>query len=394
MEDSVGPTGAPGSLERLCTVSLRACQLMNPLASAIYSSLQSSTGSGMKMEKRDNSAFTIADGLVQRLLTEALFSNVSFRDIVGEEDDGDRADASGGGWYRVQGLTVPEELRPLLDKARGDVEALATEHLSSKTDKYNRLTVFIDPIDGTREFASGRGEQCSVCIGFANEHGKAVAGVVYRPLSQPKPTWVAGAKSESYAACEFGEGTSDAREDKRGLLTTNGSISPFVDSLMEELQCERVKAGGAGNKIMILLESSLARDGIDGSLLYIQDRGVSRWDSCAAEACLESFGGALMKLTPFVEAGDAKDSSECYTYLASKSNLDFIRGMANLTKYNRASAEAQELNQRVFDAAQVKPYSNLNGMVAFGKEWNTCEGRAQIVESIRRAAAKNPPSFD
>ena len=147
--------------------------------------------------------------------------------------------------------------------------------------------------------------------------------------------------------------------------------------------------------MMMLLESSLARDGIDESLLYIQDRGVSRWDSCAAEACLESFGGALTKLTPFVEADDAKDSNACYTYLASESNLDFVPGSATLTKYNcRASASAQEFNQRVFDAAQVKPYSNLNGMVAFGKEWNTCEGRAQIVESIRRAAAKNPPSFD
>jgi len=35
-------------------------------------------------------------------------------------------------------------------------------------------------------------------------------------------------------------------------------------------------------------------------MLYIQDRGVLRWDTCAAEAWLESYGGKLVKLTHFL----------------------------------------------------------------------------------------------
>ena len=50
--------------------------------------------------KEDGSALTIADGLVQRLLVDALFSRVPFRDVVGEEEeeeeDDDRGDAVNG----------------------------------------------------------------------------------------------------------------------------------------------------------------------------------------------------------------------------------------------------------------------------------------------------------
>ena len=115
----------------------------------------------------------------------------------------------------------------------------------------------------------------------------------------------------------------------------------------------------------------------------------------AAEACLESFGGQLKKMTHLVEADDALEPNEFYTYLASQSNLDFIPGSANLTKYNcRSSIKEFQPGQKVVDVDQVKPYSNLCGLVALGKEWNTVDGRMQIQNAIQRAAAKNPPSFD
>ena len=393
-DDWKGPTGMPGSLERLCSISLRACQLMNPLISAIYEQLISSNKNDLTTVKADNSAFTIADGLVQRLLIDELFAHINFRDIVGEEEDEEKyhdklIDGGDTEWRLVQGLTIPDEIRPVVDSTRAEIRSLAAEYLSPKSNeksnrKYQQLTAFIDPIDGTREFSKGKGEQCSVCIGFANEHGRAAGGVVYRPLSQPKPTWVAGAKSEGYAECNF---DTDAGNIRGGLLTTNGSISPFLESLIDELQMVRVKSGGAGNKMMMLLENE--------NMLYIQDRGVSRWDTCAAEACLESFGGQLTKMSHLLEADDAMEPNEFYTYLASQSNLDFIPGSAKLTKYNcRTSTKELQPNEKVIDVDQVKPYSNLCGLVALGKELNTVDGRMQIQNAIQRAATKNPPSFD
>ena len=231
-----------------------------------------------------------------------------------------------------------------------------------------------------------------------------MGGVVYRPLSLPNPTWVAGVKSEGYAAYEFGEVGSSANSQSEGnaLLTTNGSISPFLESLLEELKISRVKAGGAGNKMIMLLEKSITGNkDVDNSLLYIQDRGVSRWDTCAAEACLEAFGGTLTKMTPYLadvsvdndEVDEQKD--EMYTYLASQTNLDFVPGKANLTKYNcQSSVQDLQPHQRALDLSQVKPYSNLCGLVALGSEWNTMEGKIQIQKAMQRAAVKNPPSLD
>ena len=438
-------TGAPGSLELLCSVSLRACHLMTPLIAAVYhqllassndhnkridqsngSSTENKCGSSVKKLKSDNSAFTIADGLVQRLLIEVLFSRVTFRDIVGEEgeekENGDGTTPGERGWFEIEGLLVPPKLRPLLDYCRSEIDLLAATYLSDSSDSernnYQSITIFIDPIDGTKEFSSGKGEQCSICIGFSDQHGRAVGGVIYRPLSQSKPTWIAGAKCEGFAICEFGkqdqiplksdhadEVISADNNHKEGgsLLTTNGSVSKFVESLNEELNFKRLKSGGAGNKIMMLLEKSIL--GSNDRMLYIQDRGVSRWDTCAAEACLESFGGKLIKLTHFTESKDAmlekgkqKNNCELYTYLASTNNLDFISGKASLTKYNCRVAMTHTIDpsnhQKALDADQVKPYSNLCGLVALGKEWNTKEGITYIKEAIARAATRNPPSFD
>ena len=169
------------------------------------------------------------------------------------------------------------------------------------------------------------------------------------------------------------------------MLTTNGSISPFVEALIEELGLERVRSGGAGNKMLILLASSLAsaEDG-GGSCLYIQDRGVSRWDTCAAEAILRAFGGDLVKLEP--------DEEPHYTYLETDCNLDFVPGLATCTKYNSRTNDA--LGERVNDVESFKPYSNLCGMIAFGKEFNTDDGRRTLRDAIRKASKRVPPSYD
>jgi hypothetical protein len=65
------------------------------------------------------------------------------------------------------------------------------------------------------------------------------------------------------------------------IVTRAHNNSPFIESLITTLNCERVKSGGAGNKVLMLLEGK--------GLCYIQDRGVSRWDTCAAQAVLEVY---------------------------------------------------------------------------------------------------------
>ena len=384
-------TKEEGALQKLCSISLDACKCMTPLITEIYKAIKTGGGNSGVKQKSDNSAFTIADGLVQRLLTDVLFDGVDFKAIVGEEDSTGDAKIEQS-WTQVDGLSIPSHLLPLIESTKTSIASLSAS--LNDTKEYEKITIFIDPIDGTKEFSTGKGEQCSICIGFSNEVGQAVGGVVYRPLTTP-PTWAVGAKSEGFADCYFGD------EDKRadnggGLLTSNGSISPFCDSLMNELGMNRIKSGGAGNKILLLLEKSIQlsdkdtpnTDTSSDSMLYIQDRGVSRWDTCAAEAVLEAFGGRILKLT-----GVATKTQERYTYLKSETNRDFIPNNARLTKYN-SCLETIQPELLAMDASEVKPYSNLCGLVALGKEWNSKKGLMYITEAVQRASERNAPMYD
>jgi hypothetical protein len=55
-------------------------------------------------------------------------------------------------------------------------------------------------------------------------------------------------------------------------------ISPFIVALIKQLNFDRVPSGGAGNKMLMLLEGKGAA--------YIQDRGVSRWGEHRPAYCL------------------------------------------------------------------------------------------------------------
>jgi 3'-phosphoadenosine 5'-phosphosulfate (PAPS) 3'-phosphatase len=449
-------TGQPGSIERLCSTSLQACQLLQPLIAAIYTKLDgrsSSTSSRVggagssdteeeeviiSKTKADESEFTIADGLVQYLLIHVLYNNVHFRNIVGEEEadeeDEEHEDTNSNNNKSEQilhGLSIPTDLEPILQSTKQSIELLSQQYLSTSSDMYKEFTIFIDPIDGTREFINRQGTQCTICIGIANNSGKAVGGVVYRPLSYPYPTWATGVQNEKYAYCNFfgqhdhDDSSSIAPPSEEGhheggsgggLLTTNGPISPFISELITNCDMMRIKSGGAGNKMLLLLEHSLyhhhyhhhSRDGAGSSMLYIQDRGVSRWDTCAAEAILYAFGGQLTKLTPYLVDADNEvvavkeeedEDSRRYKYLASTTNLDFIPGLATLTRNNCRrhdgnSTDFMKGEQKIMNVEDVKVYSNLCGFVAYGPEWNTVDGKEYITKAIQRTAIVYLPSFN
>ena len=325
--------------------------------------------------KADKSVFTIADGIVQHLLVNSLYGD-KFNEVVGEEEDSSVNITVRP--YTVEDLAVPAEFYELIDITRTKIETLS-EQLNEHN--YKGYNVFIDPIDGTREFSTNLGEQCSICIGFAESvQGKPVAGLVYRPITTP-PTWAAGAASENVTMGELDMATTPTTN---GYLTSNGGISKFILNLMAELQYTRVPSGGAGNKMLMLLEGK--------GNCYIQDRGVSRWDTCWAQAVIEAYGGILMKLSPFIKS----KGLESYTYKKSSLNLDFEAGCANLTAYNvndKSIVKKGEV-QPATDINQMKPYSNLCGLLALDKNSSTPESIETVYSAIMKAQATNAASYD
>ena len=356
------------SLTNLVRCCEAACTEMQPLVSALYGMMNAS----IRMEKPDKSVFTVADGLVQNLLVEHLLSGSGIA-IVGEEDVPVTTDKKP---YMVGDLAVPAEVEQTLEQTLAKLAGIRNQ-LFKSTEDYGtqKLTAFIDPIDGTREFASGKGEQCTICIGFA-QAGRPVAGVVYRPLSSP-PTWAAGAPSEQYGSqnLKFRE-TPVGAEEPRRLITTNGTISAFTKLALEQHKIERVTSGGCGNKSLMVLEGHAD--------YYFQDRGVSRWDTCAAEAILEANGYTLVKMAPAL-LGEGVDTH--YTYTLSDANTDFVPNQANLTAYNSANKEVK--SGPAAAVSDVLPYSNLAGMIVVKKE-----ALPELVAQLRVVAAQVPPSFD
>jgi hypothetical protein len=275
-------------------------------------------------------------------------------------------------------IVVPDEFKEIINKTKH-----AMIELSKKLDPaaYKEYHVFIDPIDGTREFASGKGEQCTILVGFSDKAGRSCAGMCYRPIPNPA-TWAGGCADENFCIARLDK---QAVPKMNGLLTSNGSISPFISSLMSELKFDRVPSGGVGNKLLMLMEGK--------ATAYIQDRGVSRWDTCAAEAVFAANKGKLTKLLPLITEGK---HDERYTYKVTATNLDFVPNTANLGAYNFNAKPGQKLEKRLAKTVdEVKPYSNLAGLFAIsGHGEDTAKLEETILASLLTADSKTPASYD
>jgi len=246
--------------------------------------------------------------------------------------------------------------------------------LAAKIDQnaFKKLTVFVDPIDGTREFATGKGECVSILIGYNDQFGKPVAGIVYRPLTTPV-TWAAGAESEN---CIMGNLDYPKTPNPRGMLVTDGKVSNFLVRLIAELGYEKVPSLASGNRALMLLEGKAGA--------YIRDTGgFAKWDTSGPQAVVDAYGGTMSKLPPFL-----KDKSlECYTHLKAKENLDFEPGEVILTLSNAKDKSQVKKDETVVtvegmttistttkqtvivsEVNMVKEYSCLQGLVALNKD--------------------------
>ncbi len=119
---------------------------------AFYAKICSGESSAAKL-KSDATFFSIADGIVQQMFIEHLFTGSKFKQIIGEED-GTMVNIHTAP-YMVDDLVVPEEFTKLIADTLAKVQQIAAQIDSNA---YKHLTIFVDPIDGTREFATGQGE--------------------------------------------------------------------------------------------------------------------------------------------------------------------------------------------------------------------------------------------
>ena len=253
---------------------------------------QTGTDSGLKVEFKDvsdpRSALTEADNAAHRAIVGALRAEWGDQlRIVGEEDgDEDLAKS-------ISAMTFKALKRDLFEDDLGDMADVDPA----------LITVFVDPLDGTREFVEGRLTSCQVLVGIAIE-GESFAGAVGIPFPD------GDLSSEStivYGVADIGTGILGTPL-KRGPFPLDRNIDGVKyprpqhatgDSTDEVMKACRERAisrfggsnviyGGAGNKILAAALGEVA--------CSIQHKVGGPWDLCAPEAILKAMGGKMTDL--------------------------------------------------------------------------------------------------
>lgn len=389
---------SPSSLRQLCQVTKDACTAVTPMLKAFYAKISEAEnvkGTEYFVDrtaklKADATFFSIADGIVQHMFIDFLFAGNKFAQIVGEEDE-TKVNLTNRP-YTVDDLVVPDEFNELVEATLEKIKSLA-DRIDPVA--YKGLTVFCDPIDGTREFATGKGEYVSILIGYNDKFGKPIAGIMYRPLTNP-PTWAAGAASEN---CVMGELDMAEVPNPKGVLVTDGKVSKFLSNLIEELGYEKVNSLASGNRALMLLEGKAGA--------YIRDSGgFAKWDTCGPEAVIEAYGGTMSKLTQFI----ADKTLESYTHLKTDENLDFEPGTVTLTLSNAKDKKMVKkdevkvvvdgmttttytVSSKIIakDAHMVKEYACVQGLVALDKD--NLDKMDKIHAAMMKVMKDHPPYY-
>jgi 3'-phosphoadenosine 5'-phosphosulfate (PAPS) 3'-phosphatase len=252
-----------------------------------------------KVATDPRSALTEADVAAQSAVVSALRASWPRIRIVGEEDENEDA-----------APMSPKKGAPLrtglCDEAYG---ASGDERLKSLKVDAADVTLFIDPVDGTREFVESRLHAVQCLIGVA-VRGRAVAGAIGLPFPD-------GDVATSDACVVFGAAAPGAKRGVFGVHGARGNPRPIAyddptarvrsvagDSKNAALTAakEIVKStalanskshshgviGGAGNKILAVAEGRA-----EYALMHF---GTSLWDTCAPEAVLRAAGGKVTDL--------------------------------------------------------------------------------------------------
>lgn len=174
---------------------------------------------------------------------------------------------------------------------------------------------YVDPIDGTTEFARGEDEwavQIGLCVA-----GEPVLGVVHE-AGAGRLSWGVCAAGATYAQVEEGGEVRPLRTSARDLdalllISSKSHASPRIAAVMQALaipDARNLRVGSTGVKMM-----AVARGLAD---LYVHPtRGTKLWDVCAPHALLRAAGGAISDVRGAPLVYDPRHLSNDFGILAS-----------------------------------------------------------------------------
>jgi len=152
------------------------------------------------------------------------------------------------------------------------------------------ITVWVDPLDGTAEYTQGLLDHVTVLIGIA-VGSEAVGGVIHQPYWNYQSR-EAGARIGRTFYGMVGAGVRGLQTGlppagTRIVTTTRSHSTGLVQDCLDLLDADEVlKVGGAGHKVLLLMEGR-------AHAYVFPSPGCKKWDTCAPEAILHAMGGKL-----------------------------------------------------------------------------------------------------
>ncbi|XP_053737961.1 3'(2'),5'-bisphosphate nucleotidase 1 isoform X3 [Synchiropus splendidus] len=234
-----------------------------------------------------NDLQTLADRLAQQSICASLARRFPKVTIIGEED-----------------LPSEEVSEDLIESGQSEeiLQKTCPVELSGITEE--ELVVWVDPLDGTKEYTEGLLDNVTVLIGIAHA-GRAIAGVINQPFFnyQLGPGAHLGRTLWGMPGLgAFGFQLQEAPGDRRVVTTTRSHSNKVVTDCVEAMEPHQVvRVGGAGNKIIQLIEGR-------ATAYVFASPGCKKWDTCAPEAILHAVGGKLtdMHNRPYRYHADVK----------------------------------------------------------------------------------------
>ncbi|XP_020837900.1 3'(2'),5'-bisphosphate nucleotidase 1 isoform X1 [Phascolarctos cinereus] len=218
---------------------------------------------------------TKADRLVQMSICSSLAQKFPKLTIIGEED-----------------LPVQEVDQELIEDGQWEEILKKPCPIQYSAIKEEDLVVWVDPLDGTKEYTEGLLDNVTVLIGIAYE-GKAIAGVI----NQPYYNYQAGADAVLGRTIwgvlglgAFGFQLNEVPDGKHIITTTRSHSNKLVNDCISAMNPDNVlRVGGAGNKIIQLIEGK-------ASAYVFASPGCKKWDTCAPEVILCAVGDLVQVL--------------------------------------------------------------------------------------------------
>jgi len=162
--------------------------------------------------------------------------------------------------------------------------------------------VWVDPLDGTREYTQGNdvSKEVTILIGIS-WNGKPIAGIVNQPFYELDSD--SQDKYEPIGRCIWGivglgaydsihgkinvHKQDDEESMKTKIVTTRSHITDIIKRDLAKIPSSSlIHTGGAGYKVLRVIENK-------ADCYIYPSNGTKKWDTCGPEAILRAMGGSL-----------------------------------------------------------------------------------------------------